>query len=102
MKSQLLAALLVLTVAGAAHAQPGMDMKKDVKGTAHTATGVVTRVDRDKVTIRHEPVQSLNWPAMTMAFGVKDKGILDKVAKGKKVEFEFVQQGKQYVITSVR
>lgn len=83
----------------------GMDMKmdtKDAKGTVHKATGVVTRVEKDKVTIKHEPVQSLNWPTMTMAFTVKDKAMLDKVAKDKKVEFEFVQQGQQFVITSIK
>lgn len=39
---------------------------------------------------------------MTMAFAVKDKAMLDKVAKDKKVEFEFVQQGRQFVITSIK
>ena len=80
----------------------GMDMKKDAKGATHKATGVVTKMDKDKVTIRHEPVASLNWPTMTMAFAVKDKALMDKMKKDQKVEFEFVQQGKDYVVTSVK
>jgi Cu(I)/Ag(I) efflux system protein CusF len=85
----------------------GMDMKTDkkgAKGTVHKATGVVTKVDaaKNKVTIKHEPVQSMKWPAMNMAFTVKDKATLDKLPKDKKVEFEFVQEGKDYVITSVK
>jgi len=74
----------------------GMDM--------HKGTGVVTNIDRagGKVTLKHDPIKSLNWPAMTMAFGVKDKAMLDKLAKDKKVEFEFVQQGQQFVITSIK
>ena len=72
------------------------------QGAAHKATGMVTKVEKDKVTIKHEPVQSMNWPAMTMGFIVKDKAILDKMAKDKKVDFEFVQQGKDYVITSAK
>jgi Cu(I)/Ag(I) efflux system protein CusF len=52
------------------------------------------------VTIAHGPVQSLNWPAMTMNFLVKDKALLDRLSSGKKVDFEFVQQGRDYVITS--
>jgi len=85
----------------------GMDMKsekKDAKGTVHKATGVVTRVDaaKNKVTIKHEPVQSMNWPSMSMAFTVKDKALLDKMKKDQKVDFEFVQQGKDYVVTSVK
>jgi Cu(I)/Ag(I) efflux system protein CusF len=85
----------------------GMDMKMEDKaanGPAHKATGVVTKVDaaRNKVTIKHEPVQSLGWPAMTMAFTVKDKAVLDKLAIDKKVTFEFKEEEKDYVITSVK
>ena len=95
----------------------GMDMKgMDMKGmemgkkpaagaqATHKATGVVKKVDPKSgiVTLAHEPVESLNWSAMSMSFGVKDKAMLDKLQPGKKVEFEFVQQGKDYVITSVK
>jgi len=106
--------LLVATVlVGPAAAQmkgmemKDMDMKMDKKaepGMVHKATGVVTRTDpaKGKVTIKHEPVQSLNWPTMTMAFTVKDKAMLDKLKKDQKVDFEFVQQGKDYVVTSIK
>jgi len=71
---------------------------------AHQATGVVTRVDvaKGKVSIKHDPVQSLNWPSMTMAFTVKDKALLDKMKKDRKIDFEFVEQGKDYVVTRVK
>ena len=70
----------------------------------HKASGVVTRVDaaKNKVTIKHEPIKSLQWPAMTMAFTVKDKAMLEKMPKGRKVDFEFQEQGRDYVITSVK
>jgi Cu(I)/Ag(I) efflux system protein CusF len=82
----------------------GMKSEKKDDGQVHKGTGVVTNVDRAgaKVTVKHEPIKSLNWPTMTMAFSVKDKAMLDKVAKDKKVEFEFVQQGQQFVITSIK
>jgi len=72
--------------------------------TAHKATGVVTKSDPagDRVTIRHEPVPSLNWPVMNMVFKVKDKSLHAKLPKDAKVEFEFVQQGRDYVVTSVK
>jgi Cu(I)/Ag(I) efflux system protein CusF len=72
--------------------------------TKHAARGVVTAVDRPagKVTIRHEPVKSLNWPGMTMGFAVKDKLLLDKLAKDSKVDFEFVVEGRNYVIISIK
>lgn len=87
----------------------GMDMKgmtsdNKAAGEVHKGTGVVTNVDRasGKVTLKHDPIKSLGWPGMTMAFAVKDKALLDKVAKDKKVEFELMPQGRQYVITSIK
>ncbi len=98
-------ALLAAALTGPAFAQmKGMDMKmeKGAKGSVHKATGTVTKVDKDKVTIKHGPVQTMNWPAMTMTFKAKDKTMLDKLAKDKKVDFEFMEEGKDYVITSVK
>lgn len=85
-----------------------MDMggRKAMPGAqaAHKGIGVVKQLDAraGSVTFAHEPVKSLNWPAMTMAFAVKDKALLDKLAVGKKVEFEFVQAGSGYAVTSVK
>jgi Cu/Ag efflux protein CusF len=85
-----LVALLVSVFAGVALAQ-------------HNATGVVTKPPANgKVTIKHDPVPSLKWPGMTMSFVVKDKAVADKLKPGAKIEFEFVQQGKDYVVTSVK
>ena len=101
-------ALTAVLLALPAYAQmKGMDMKpekQESKAAVHKATGVVTRVDaaKGKVSIKHEPVQSLNWPAMTMAFVVKDKALLGKMKKDQKIDFEFVEQGKDYVVTKVK
>ena len=84
----------------------GMDMGKDKKseGKTHKGVGTVKKVDPavGKVTIAHGPIRSTNWPAMSMTFTVKDKALLGKLAPEKKVEFEFVQQGSDYVITSAK
>jgi Cu(I)/Ag(I) efflux system protein CusF len=87
----------------------GMDMKdksagKKSEAKTHKGVGTVKKVDPagGKVTLAHGPIQSLKWPAMTMSFTVKDKAMLDKLSPDKKVEFEFVQQGSDYVITSVK
>lgn len=82
----------------------GKDHGQPAKSQIHKGAGVVTNVERDagKVTLKHEPIESLNWPGMTMAFTVKDKALLDNLAKDKKVQFEFIQEGKQYVITSIK
>lgn len=84
----------------------GMDMGKPAAPSmkTHKAVGVVKALDAKAgtVTFAHEPVKSLNWPAMSMSFGVKDKMLFDKLAEGKKVEFEFMKEGKDYVVTAVK
>ncbi len=84
----------------------GMDMGKDKKseGKTHKGVGTVKKVDPavGKVTIAHGPIPTMKWPAMSMTFTVKDKALLGKLAPEKKVEFEFVQQGSDYVITSAK
>ena len=86
----------------------GTEMKKDGgksgQGTVHKGTGVVKKVDAAKgaVTLDHEPIKSANWSAMTMTFNVKDKKMLENVKSGQKVQFEFVQEGKENVITSIK
>lgn len=70
----------------------------------HQTTGVVKAVNPAKgmVTLSHEPVPSLKWPAMTMGFTVNDKSLFDKLAVGKKVAVDFVQKGADYIVTAVR
>ncbi|MFJ1471395.1 copper-binding protein [Massilia orientalis] len=85
----------------------GMDMHQANKGSKmarHEAVGTVKSVDpaAGTVTLAHGPVKSLNWPAMTMGFAVKDKALFDKLSVGKKVDVEIVQQDDKYVITAVK
>ena len=111
MKALILAAAL-LSGATLVHSADTTHMHGDAKTVSrsdkgqatHKAVGVVKKIDasNSKVTLAHEPVKSLDWPAMTMAFVVKDKDLLGKLSAGKKVEFDFQQQGKEYVITSVK
>jgi len=73
--------------------------------SAHPATGVVKKVDAAKgtVTLAHDPVKSLNWPAMTMDFQVRDKASLAKLKPGQKIEFELVEEKKgSYVISRIK
>ena len=85
----------------------GMDMARKPGSSAqttHTAKGTVKKINTKKglVLIAHEPVNSMNWPAMTMSFKVKNKNLLDKLAVGKKADFSFVKDGENYVMTTVR
>ena len=74
------------------------------KGEKHQTTATVKAVDPSKgtVTLAHDPVKSLKWPAMTMGFSVKDKMLFDKMSVGEKVNVEFMQDGSQYVVTNVK
>jgi Cu(I)/Ag(I) efflux system protein CusF len=83
------------------HAQSG-GTSTQVK--TYKAVGTVKKIDAaaGRVTLAHEAIPSLKWPAMTMGFGVKDKALFGKLAPEKKIEFEFVQQGRDYIVTSVK
>jgi Cu(I)/Ag(I) efflux system protein CusF len=72
--------------------------------TTYKATAVVKSVEvaDGKVTLAHDAVKSLKWPAMTMAFAVKDKALFDQLATGKKVNVEFKKEGADYVVTAVK
>ena len=70
----------------------------------HTAVGVVKKIDPagSRVTLRHEPIGALGWPAMTMPFAVKDRKILASLKPEQRVEFTFVQQAGAPIITAIR
>ena len=114
MKPYTFAAIVISAViaAPAGYAQQKMD---DMKGmntpkmasdqqVTHHASGVVKKADAKTgvVTIAHEAVPSMKWPAMTMDFVVQDKMMLDKFAVGQKVDFDFVKGPKGFVVTAVR
>jgi Cu(I)/Ag(I) efflux system protein CusF len=112
MKKIVLASLVVVA-ASAAFAQSkmgdmkGMDMAKkptaDTNAT-HEANGTIKKIDAKtgSVVISHGPVSSLNWPPMTMSFKVKDKDLLGKLAVDRKIDFGFVKEGDDYVVTTVK
>ncbi len=111
MKLKIIAPLLLALLASTAFisATHAADDAKvaDNSGKAvvlHTAVGVVKKTDvkSGAVVLAHEPVKSIDWPAMTMAFKVKNPALFDKLTEGKKIEFVFTQQGRDYVVESVK
>jgi Cu(I)/Ag(I) efflux system periplasmic protein CusF len=73
------------------------------QGAVYKAKGSVKDVNKaaGKVTISHDPVAELHWPAMTMRFGVSDRKLLDELAAGRKIDFRFVQRGSDYIVTAL-
>jgi Cu(I)/Ag(I) efflux system periplasmic protein CusF len=65
--------------------------------------GDVRKVDKDakKITIKHGPMPSLDMPAHTMVFQVKDPAMLDKVKAGDKVKFMAEKMGGAFTITHI-
>jgi Cu(I)/Ag(I) efflux system periplasmic protein CusF len=65
--------------------------------------GEVRKVDKEngKVTIRHAEIKSLDMPAMTMVFQVKDRAMLDKLQPGSKIRFKAVQDASKFTVTEV-
>src|SRR3546814_6016298 len=53
-----------------------------------------------RITIAHGPIPTMNWPAMTMTFGVRQAEMLRGFKRGDRVDFAFPkeQQGGAYVI----
>ena len=64
----------------------------------------VRKVDLDaaKITLKHGDIKSLEMPAMTMVFNVRDKAMLGQVKAGDKVKFKAVNDAGKYTITEIR
>lgn len=70
----------------------------------HATNGTIEGIDRARraVTIAHEAIPSLKWPAMTMEFKVQSEGQLAGLRTGEAVKFSFVERpAGQYVIADI-
>jgi Cu(I)/Ag(I) efflux system membrane fusion protein len=69
-----------------------------------TARGIITRLmmDHGMISVRHEPIESLAWPAMTMDFNTQKGVSLQGLAVGDQVEFELLQSADGYMVSAIR
>ena len=65
--------------------------------------GEVRKVDLDagKVTLKHAEVKSLDMPAMTMVFVVKNRSALERLKAGDKVKFKAINDAGKYTVTEI-
>ena len=86
-----LSAVAFSLVAGASFAQSG------------SAEGVVRKVDAaaGRVIIKHGDFKGIDMQAMTMAFSVRDKALLEGVRIQDTVRFSVERDGRDYVITGL-
>lgn len=55
-----------------------------------TGQGIVKKIDPEtqRLTLAHDAIEKLGWPAMTMSFAVTDKALLKEIKIGDVVRFE--------------
>lgn len=65
--------------------------------------GEVRKVDKlaGRLSIAHDAIENLKMPKMTMAFRVKEPGMLDKVKEGDKVRFAAEKIDGRYTVTHI-
>lgn len=67
----------------------------------YSATGDVTEISGDRVTISHGPVEGIGWPAMTMGFKAGSPEMTRSINVGDPVAFQFKKDGESYTLTSL-
>jgi Cu(I)/Ag(I) efflux system membrane fusion protein len=70
----------------------------ETAGMLHTGSGRITAISASSVTLAHGPVASLNWPAMTMQFGLARPQLAQGLRVGDSVAFRFRRDGEAYVV----
>jgi len=88
------------------NAAPGNRQGREAGGAAqagdvYSASGEVTAIAGDQVSIAHGPVEGIGWPAMTMSFRAGSAEMIQGVSVGDRVSFAFRQDGGAYVLTSL-
>lgn len=85
----------------AGHAMQHDLSSHDMQPAMHQGTGVVKAVKAGKMQIAHDPIPSLEWPAMTMWFELKGS-VGHDIKAGDRVHFEMMQgERKKWVIEKI-
>jgi Cu(I)/Ag(I) efflux system membrane fusion protein len=63
--------------------------------------GRIEQIAKDELTLSHEPVPALKWPAMTMGFKPPASGLPAGLKSGDRVQFEFIENNGAYELTRV-
>ncbi|HEY1129603.1 MAG TPA: efflux RND transporter periplasmic adaptor subunit [Roseateles sp.] len=68
----------------------------------HSSRGRIDALGRGELTLSHEAVPALRWPAMTMDFKLADARLAAGLRPGQAVSFSFSKQGEDYVVVDIR
>lgn len=66
--------------------------------------GEVRKIDKEagKVTLKHDRIENLDMPGMTMVFRVKDKNMLNTIQVGEKIKFKAVNDKGKLTVTDIK
>lgn len=65
--------------------------KPQAKDKTYSTTGTIKTISAAKITLDHQPVKALGWPAMTMTFRIANPAIARGLKPGDRVRFSFSQ-----------
>ena len=68
----------------------------------HSSTGSITEIGDRQLTLSHEAIPALRWPAMTMGFKLDEPKLAAGMKVGQAVRFSFSKRGEDYVIVSIQ
>lgn len=82
---------------------PGMAGMQTTKPTQAQGVGVVKAIDTTKgtITLQHQAITAIGWPAMTMIFKVDPPALLQKVKVGEQVRFTLHPAGMASTVTAI-
>lgn len=110
MKAGVLATLVTLAACGAENAtKSGTSENAATAGAApaasasesHSGTGTVKSISGSDVTIAHEEIKSIGWPAMEMTFTAADPALANGINAGDRVSFAFTKGDGATTLTSI-
>ena len=104
----MLAGLTALAACGAQEAKSGSGEGTNAAETAsesargtHSAMGTVESISGTEVTISHDAIESISWPAMTMTFTASEPSLVKDIRAGDRVSFAFTKSGNTTTLMSL-
>ncbi|EPK7359081.1 copper-binding protein [Kluyvera intermedia] len=99
--------MLALNVQAAEMQHDGHMQMMDMSAKAQVieGTGIVKLIDMDakKITIDHQAIPAIGWPAMTMRFTFSEPTeAIKQLKEGEQVNFSFVQQGNLSLLQDIK
>lgn len=83
-------------------AAPALTMPSVIAAdTGVQGQGVITEIGNGQITISHQPIPAINWPAMTMAFALTKTVSTTGLRPGQRIRFRLEKQGGNFVVNHV-